>query len=556
MISSPPRFKVPLSRSILNDPAFSPDPRSHPHFNASSYKFVSPNLSHPLPQHSDIPRDPHSPAFCSSSDSLSSFSSPTVSSATSQSSIHSLPSRVPSPVALVPPPLPIQPNIVPKPPHPNQPIPLPIRKSDSSRENSKPVPSHNRNTSRKSRMKALVRRITSRQSLDRIDELDETDPFGSSYHHDGPYEAIGNNFAQPSLPGNTYSNLASRRGLKFDPSPRPGQHQSLLRGSSAHGEMGLSLHLQPGQILRQNTVYTPHTSDIPLVSSQPRSRSDTLAIVSQSAISPSQSSTNPWTRAPEHPSTSLNHLDRHRTQYSLSSHAPRVEITGPDVPDIFPLHHGPVAAPYVLHQTETTVFPPPRRESKLHSLGTARSHTSSSFKSTSRRTQSTESAIPATRRHDTRHHKSVHSLDTSHSIKIALTQSPSIVQNKPPEPPRIRHLPKRLVMPAPLQPQLPPPQHTFPSAGPPGWRDDHLDDHDLEGAHFEGQPTMYNEEPRLLRKKSSSFPAKVPIPDHTPMSQIDDVSAMGNHSTKEEKEVEATTERTRRRKLSKRKYDI
>jgi hypothetical protein len=29
-----------------------------------------------------------------------------------------------------------------------------------------------------------------RQELDRIDELDETNPFGPAIHHGGPYEAI------------------------------------------------------------------------------------------------------------------------------------------------------------------------------------------------------------------------------------------------------------------------------------------------------------------------------------------------------------------------------
>lgn len=68
---------------------------------------------------------------------------------------------------------------------------------------------------------------------------------------------------------------------------------------------------------------------------------------------------------------------------------------------------------------------------------------------------------------------------------------------------------------------------------------------------------MYSQEPRLLRKKSSAFPAKTPIPDHAPgMSQDDAMPIMRNSSTKAVNEAEGTKERTRRRRLSKRKSDI
>lgn len=64
-------------------------------------------------------------------------------------------------------------------------------------KNSIPVPLQNTLIPRKASMKALVRRLTSRHNLDRIDELDESDPFGSSYHHGGPYEAIDASHVQP-----------------------------------------------------------------------------------------------------------------------------------------------------------------------------------------------------------------------------------------------------------------------------------------------------------------------------------------------------------------------
>jgi hypothetical protein len=60
-------------------------------------------------------------------------------------------------------------------------------------------------------MKAFVRRLTTRHNLDRIDELDETDPFGGSYHHGGPYEAIGTSLPHPTLPRMS-SNAAPRKG--------------------------------------------------------------------------------------------------------------------------------------------------------------------------------------------------------------------------------------------------------------------------------------------------------------------------------------------------------
>lgn len=111
-----PRFRVPLSTALLSDPAFSSDPRTHPHFNAAFN----------APPHSRVSTQP--------------------------------PKKIPRP----------------KPIHRPQQI------------------------SRKASMKALVRRLTSHHNLDRIDELDETDPFGTGHHHDGPYEAIGSTQVQPT----------------------------------------------------------------------------------------------------------------------------------------------------------------------------------------------------------------------------------------------------------------------------------------------------------------------------------------------------------------------
>ena len=111
-------------------------------------------------------------------------------------------------------------------------------------------------------------------------------------------------------------------------------------------------------------------------------------------------------------------------------------------------------------------------------------------------------------------------------------------------------------MPAPLQPQQPQPQYNFPLAEPVVWQDGYPDDHILEGANFEEQPAMYAQGPRLLRKKSSAFPEKTPIPHHVAILQNDAVSIMGDISTKTANEPEGTKEKTRRRRLSKRKSDF
>lgn len=151
-----PRFRAPLAPAVLDDPAFSDDPREHPHF--------------PL---ADVTAIRQSPALSSHARAL--------------------------------PPSPAPPTSVP----PNPPRHSPPRASTRVRVQ-KRVPSHNSSTPRRASMKALVRRLTSHHNLDRIDELDETDPFGSSYHHDGPYEATATNHVQPAAP-RMHADAAPRR---------------------------------------------------------------------------------------------------------------------------------------------------------------------------------------------------------------------------------------------------------------------------------------------------------------------------------------------------------
>lgn len=62
---------------------------------------------------------------------------------------------------------------------------------------------------------------TRTRELDRIDELDESDPFGAAIHHRGPYEAI------QAILGNTSNNVGghegggAERGPERKPKPQP-----------------------------------------------------------------------------------------------------------------------------------------------------------------------------------------------------------------------------------------------------------------------------------------------------------------------------------------------
>lgn len=320
-----------------------------------------------------------------------------------------------------------------------------------------------------------------------------------------------------------------------------------------HAQKGSSFHLEPGQILQHNTIYTSHASGItPVPNRSLPPQSNTVAM--QPDKPRNQSLPNSRTRSLEDPLPHLLH-DLHNRPSSFPRVPPEGHLGG-NIPNTLNFHHDRDAAPYGLSQPEITVSPPPRYESRLHNSGLSPQCTPPSLKPTSRQTQPTEIAMPALSSHDPRH-KRVHSLDSPHTINTTTTQSSSGTQNKSLDSLRIRHLPKRLVMPTLLQPQLPQPQYKFPPADPVTWQDGLADHHTLEGANYEGQPAMYAQGPRLLRKRSSAFPEKMPIPPHVPISQDDAVPIMGTTpSSKAVNEVEGTKERTRRRKLSKRKNDI
>jgi hypothetical protein len=272
---SPPSFSRPLSKTILNDPAFSSDPRVHPHFPLVSPTFykelpsksplmavnnlsqtsettpsdisphqevLSPTEGPDCGSHSPGSEEAHPSTTASTSVSLdsdshtalSAFTSPTVSSATSHSHSLDYPKtpRVVSPLQLSFPfsasPASSSPSHDPESspamyPRPsNRPTPTRIATAPEQRERvvkpttarSDSAPVHADGSNRptgKRRMKNFIRRFTSSRALDRIDEMDETDPFGAGWHHGGPYEAIGSNLAQLG-PAHMYNDIDVLRG--------------------------------------------------------------------------------------------------------------------------------------------------------------------------------------------------------------------------------------------------------------------------------------------------------------------------------------------------------
>ncbi|KAI0830549.1 hypothetical protein BC628DRAFT_1408028 [Trametes gibbosa] len=78
------------------------------------------------------------------------------------------------------------------------------------------------------------------RDLDRIDELDESDPLGFAWHHDGPYEAIAK--TAPALQSEQSGSAQKRTELR---KRKPVQYDSVTLGVS------------PGQIFPSNSQYQP-----------------------------------------------------------------------------------------------------------------------------------------------------------------------------------------------------------------------------------------------------------------------------------------------------------
>ncbi|KXN86777.1 hypothetical protein AN958_09658 [Leucoagaricus sp. SymC.cos] len=108
-----------------------------------------------------------------------------------------------------------------------------------------------------------------RQDLDRIDELDETNPFGRAVHHGGPYEAISK-FVQ--------KDATQKQNERAPHDQAPGGHNLVMTGDVyANAQlMALqkgSLNLKPGQILphRHHDHHPRHAHPKPDVSAhEPR----------------------------------------------------------------------------------------------------------------------------------------------------------------------------------------------------------------------------------------------------------------------------------------------
>ncbi|KAF9244526.1 hypothetical protein BU15DRAFT_41714 [Melanogaster broomeanus] len=618
-----PHFRTPLPDSLLDDPAFSSDPRSHPHFpltDAGSYKAPSSKSSHVYTHHLPIslsheapfqaegacitrlppcmshpsPTEEHHPSPPSASVSLeseslmthSTFTSPTVSSATS----HSLPpiqihgGRTPSPVTPVSPSNPAPPPYTPLPPK-NEPIPSMLqvpdrpsiprnmsapeirpkvqRPSVPMRAGSEPILSEKKKrAASKGPMTNLVRRLTPRRDLDSIDELDETDPFGGAYHHGGPYEAIGSNLAELGPP-HMYNDVDVLRGDIRHSKREVGIANSSSRMPPPAAENGLTLPPQFGQIPQRHPIHAlpAYNAAMSMTPSPNLSRRKPGGSGIRPDHSRSQSLPNPLAHYREGSSAlpdAPNSLQNHS-----SPSGPRVHCFGEDIPCIpnrSLSHIGRDSAPYAPHQRRpATDLPPNGQESASHSSLPPSPRVTPSpppnlLSQQSRPKDGMTDFPPLGPRQS-----SVRSLDSSRILNTIANPS-SGTQNRSLDPPRMHHLPKRLVMPAPLQPQpfpmqpQPPAQaeYGFPPTSYDGYPE-HLRLEELKDAHFEGLPAMYDRGRRRLRRKSSSFPAKAPIPTHVPLSQNEAVPPAGNFPSNAVKEVERMKEGPPRRKLIKRK---
>lgn len=231
---------------------------------------------------------------------------------------------------------------------------------------------------------------------------------------------------------------------------------------------------------------------------------------------------------------------------SLHAHAghssppsPRIHRFGDDIP----AYLKPARDELAPHPQSMPVLPPGRNEQYLETLSSSRGDAN----------QGTLSSLPIVEPSNFPGHRSTRSLDSSRTHPSRSTQSTSGFQNSL-QPPRHHHLPKRLVMPAPLQQQQQQ-QPLFPRA--------HSHDHDTDLDLFSppecnthDPPAMYNQGRKLLRKKTAVFPANVPLPTHAPVVHADAIPPVTKHpsvSFADVRNVNFVEEGVRRRKLSKRK---
>jgi hypothetical protein len=197
-------LRMPIAPALLGDPAFSKDPRSNPHFVTKTHSFpVSSNSqggdSTPVRPRTNTSQSPTEHADSSPpvvTPPTTPGSVPSLSPSTSTTSHSSSLSLSPS----TPPPSspPSYESLLPK-----------LDTQDVSHTTLLPNPYDSVKTAAQPHITpnprepkifaATNRRLLRPNELDRIDELDETDPLGVPWHHGGPYEAIYNLSGQVSV---------------------------------------------------------------------------------------------------------------------------------------------------------------------------------------------------------------------------------------------------------------------------------------------------------------------------------------------------------------------
>lgn len=570
-----PQFRRPLAQTVFNDPAFSSDPRSHPHFDvadARSYKDLPPrpprrspsmydpaaqeNITWPAP--AVLPHHPMtvdrrlSPLALSVSlehePILTSSGSSTVSSATSNSSsptqtpgIHTTSpvSRTmphsfrPTPYAKFPPSAPAQA------PDENRPR-MPYTMSTPDVRPPRPPPPPPRVSSapdlpvtrkRSDKIKNFVRRLTKRDNLDRIDELDETDPFGLGFHHSGPYEAITNNLAKLGPLDSAADDLTgrmnpSKRKVNRASAPPPG------RAAINDSSLPADIFAEADNTSNESSAHNVQVERVPIPG---RRYCDPAA----SNIRPDHIGTQILRDQP------LGSYPPDNRDFP-SQPALRVHYFGdtiPHVPGVAPSHMNSVSAPYVPNGGIQTGFPPNYREPGWHTPSPPPPSDIPHLISQPGRPLGDSPPRQAPP------HRSARSLDIPriHNGQTANSDS---------KPPRVQHLPRRLVMPAPLQPQSqsqPPPapprqlRYAFPN----------VDDQVHVGRRTVDVTTEMpgvNRGRKLLRKRSASL-SGLPVQPSIPRSGGS--LMMRKNPSITALEGERTQQGTgRRRRLSKRRVDI
>ncbi|KAI6107504.1 hypothetical protein EDD16DRAFT_1621469 [Pisolithus croceorrhizus] len=545
-----PRFRTPLSETVLDDPAFSADPRSHPHFpltNSRSYKALppksprstvlpvptlnEPNIKHPItpvPAKTTAPpvsldHEFRTPKFAASTPStVSSTTSNRPSLLQTQGSRTTTPSVSQMPTSFDPPPCTkslSNHTTSPGPPvpgtgHPPISYTMPS-KTTRPRMGSQPevTPARAGTASdfariftNKGRIKNLMRRLTKRYQLDRIDELDETDPFGIGFHHSGPYEAIANNLGKETsrrLHDDTDKSTGGRNNIKFQVGTNNqiavNDNRTAFEASTHRVEAG-TISAAPRGTTRM--IPSDYTKLRPLPNEMGHSP-ELYPVVNQSS--------------PSAPASRVHHF---------GDIIPR--IPGKQTP-----HINPPFAPYVPDKVQFTTYshepvqlnPSPSRSSELLP-------------------DTDHMAPPATQSNEGRpaadlqplHVPLPKSASLSDASRNALTGMP-YSRDKPP---RVRHLPKRLVMPAPLhKPQA----REFPSRPP--YPDPNRDGRSaIDHLTLRGDPV-------------SAFPSSVPLPLHPSIHQSGVGQTMGRKlSSAAVVEGQRVHQEPRRRRLSKRKADV